>query len=654
MNSTDTAELLRRFVREGCQQAFTALVERYTPVVYGAARRRTGRHDLAAEITQSVFTELARRAPAMAWDDRLGAWLHRRALFDSSDALKSESRRLARETEASRRMHDSPLSSTGIAPFLDEALDRLPQTDRLALTLRYLEERDLRAVGRALGVSDDAAQKRIARALERLRSVFFRRGLSLTVAALAAALTAEAQARVPAGVVGSVTAGALHARTAGSLWFKAWPHLRAALLGSTGVLAIAAAPLWTQHRQLEQSDSTGAPGPAAEKSAVSSTSVNNVPRSANVPRMEEGLSVEEIVRRVAALTKLRQTGLISERGAALLSSIPKAQTLQALNLLHEAFREGFPNLRWINDNLSLLVSAAAEQNPAAALAWAKEHLSGQRRADCLARALIENLPHSFETIQPWLPLILIRETGALGEGSLAVTLLYYAARPLPFAEAAQSLVRLSAQFDSSAPCKAIGKLIGTLTETPAGKASASAARSVYWHALEQLPAPGQRNDLRADMLSEWAVIDFPAARACVETLPPELVPHFAGTVTFPPQSDSAADWRPHIDWLNRVAPEKVRNSIRALYQHSPEQTLAWMRAHPDLVTPMSQALMPEISCVAMPEDEAARAIKMQEVDALVRPFVQLWKTTDPGALQKYIQSTGTVTVRETLERCAQP
>jgi len=79
-----------------------------------------------------------------------------------------------------------------IAPFLDEAMAQLNETDRHALLLRFFEQRDLRQVGVALGSNEEAAKKRVTRAVEKLRALFVRRGVTLSAAGLAASLTTNA------------------------------------------------------------------------------------------------------------------------------------------------------------------------------------------------------------------------------------------------------------------------------------------------------------------------------------------------------------------------------------------------------------------------------------------------------------------------------
>ena len=72
-----------------------------------------------------------------------------------------------------------------IAPFLDEGLARLSEKDRQALLLRFFEQKSFLEVGAKLGANEDAARMRVARALKSLRGFFLKRGLTLSLAALA-------------------------------------------------------------------------------------------------------------------------------------------------------------------------------------------------------------------------------------------------------------------------------------------------------------------------------------------------------------------------------------------------------------------------------------------------------------------------------------
>jgi hypothetical protein len=95
-----------------------------------------------------------------------------------------------------------------IEPHLDDAMETLGETDRSALVLRYLENKSLREVGSALGMNENAAQKRVARALEKLRAVFTRRKIGISTTALAGAMATFGVQAAPAMLHGAIVAAA--------------------------------------------------------------------------------------------------------------------------------------------------------------------------------------------------------------------------------------------------------------------------------------------------------------------------------------------------------------------------------------------------------------------------------------------------------------
>lgn len=213
---------LREFAARRCEQSFRHLVEQHTPAVRAAALRILhGNEAQARDVTQSVFVELARRAAALPHGVVLGAWLHRVTCNQAAMLIRTEIRRRRRESIAAA-MHETPDSPDAswheIAPVLDEELNRLPASDRAALALRFLENRALRDVGAALGMSEDSARKRVARALERLRVRFVRRGIAAPGAAMLASLLAQhATVPVQAAVIAAATAAGLSTPAAGGL-----------------------------------------------------------------------------------------------------------------------------------------------------------------------------------------------------------------------------------------------------------------------------------------------------------------------------------------------------------------------------------------------------------------------------------------------------
>jgi hypothetical protein len=97
-----------------------------------------------------------------------------------------------------------------IEPLLEEAMSRLGAVDRDALILRFMEGKSLQEVGNALGLREDAARKRVYRAVEKLRVIFGQRGVFATSALLATALSASAAPTTPAGLAASVATAAIN------------------------------------------------------------------------------------------------------------------------------------------------------------------------------------------------------------------------------------------------------------------------------------------------------------------------------------------------------------------------------------------------------------------------------------------------------------
>lgn len=253
-----TWQRLHRYATRGCEVSFRELFESHAGLVYHAALR-VGRGDraLAEEVVQTVFADLARKARGFSPRIILPAWLHRHACLTTLQMLRSSRRRRSRERavaeEESHRTERPPAggSDPELRDHLDAALNALPATDRQVLILRFLEERDFRDIGRRLGISDDAAQKRATRGLERLRAVLARRGVAVTATAAGAALGLPAAA-VPAGVLpavmaslpaaaGSVGTATLASAGAGLALFTMKPVMLAAvaaLLAVTGVVVL--------------------------------------------------------------------------------------------------------------------------------------------------------------------------------------------------------------------------------------------------------------------------------------------------------------------------------------------------------------------------------------------------------------------------------
>lgn len=215
MMADETSQLLRQFTRERSETAFRELVRVHSPVVYGTALRMLGGDRAGAQdVTQEVFTLLVRKAGALD-GVLLSAWLYRQACRRASNLMRAESRRKQRELVAVDMMNTSAVPEESPAGLLggevDAALSTLSSGDRDALVLRYFEGQDYRKLGGSLGTSEEAARKRVSRAIQKLAEALQKRGIPVGAASLGTTMASLGATPVPASVVSQVTAQALSA-----------------------------------------------------------------------------------------------------------------------------------------------------------------------------------------------------------------------------------------------------------------------------------------------------------------------------------------------------------------------------------------------------------------------------------------------------------
>jgi RNA polymerase sigma factor (sigma-70 family) len=209
---TPDSELLRRFAKTNSEDAFAELVKRHVNLVYSAAlRQMNGDEHLAKDVSQTVFTDLARKASSLTRRETLTGWLYTSAHFAAAKIVRGENRRRDREEKFMREpTHENApeLDWEKLRLTLDDAMHELKETDREAVLLRYFENRQFAEVGAKLGLNENAARMRVERALEKLRDIFNKRGIT-TATALASVISANAIQIASANLAATLTTASI-------------------------------------------------------------------------------------------------------------------------------------------------------------------------------------------------------------------------------------------------------------------------------------------------------------------------------------------------------------------------------------------------------------------------------------------------------------
>ncbi|MDE3100561.1 MAG: sigma-70 family RNA polymerase sigma factor [Verrucomicrobiota bacterium] len=259
MTDAPDARLLEQFTRNGSEEAFAALVQRHIGLVHSVALRHTASSQHAEDITQAVFIILARKAKALGRRTVLPGWLYHTARLTAANWQRAETRRVRREQEAfMQSTFEEPATDAlwqKMRPQLDSAMAVLSAGERDALVLRYFQNQSMAEVGQLLGLAENTAQKRIGRALEKLRKFLFKRGVKSTAAAIGETISVNSVQVAPAVLAKSVTAAALAKGAAaststltlikGALKIMAWTKAKTVVIAGLSVVLAATTATFT-------------------------------------------------------------------------------------------------------------------------------------------------------------------------------------------------------------------------------------------------------------------------------------------------------------------------------------------------------------------------------------------------------------------------
>jgi RNA polymerase sigma factor (sigma-70 family) len=329
---SDDHALLRVYANDRSESAFAQLVSDHVDFVYATALRLVaGDAHLAQDVTQTVFIDLARKAASLLNQRSLEGWLYRATRFAAAKAVRTERRRAVREGKAFQEAGAMEVNSNAsapnssedwdrIAPVLDQAIEQLAAPDREAILLRFFARKNLRAVAETVGTTEEAARKRVSRALEKLRAYLLHRGVNISETALIAAFAAGAATVTPPALAAAVTTAAVAAPVALTtpailLQFMATAKTKIAIAS----LSLVAVPLVLQHQNISKLKSDNQ---ALQEQLLSAQAASISPATITLP--QNSADRLELMRLRAEVTALRRENQQRAQAAPLAQTAPAA------------------------------------------------------------------------------------------------------------------------------------------------------------------------------------------------------------------------------------------------------------------------------------------------------------------------------------------
>jgi len=255
------SDLLRSYVFDASGAAFTEVVRRNVTLVYSCILRRVGGDThLAEDVTQRVFSDLARKAPRLTKLTSVAGWLYVAANLASAETVRKERRRKIREILAHEmyeivepRGIQSPEGWSRLKDLLDELVCSLDAGDREVVVLRYFSKRSYSEIAEVVGTTDEGARKRVERALEKLRAKLERAGVRSSMDALEAELVKGSTSEPPvtlANRVASIAVIEFGTVSAATTWWLSLARILTSKTVTTGAVFLGAALLlvWQHHQ----------------------------------------------------------------------------------------------------------------------------------------------------------------------------------------------------------------------------------------------------------------------------------------------------------------------------------------------------------------------------------------------------------------------
>jgi RNA polymerase sigma factor (sigma-70 family) len=333
-------ELLRRFVEQRDQQAFTTIFRRHSAMVLGVGLRMVRQRQDAEDVCQATFLLLAKKAKAMVRHQSIAGWLHRTAYYLALKARQARQRRTRREGQVRCKTPPDPLADLSVRDLqmmLDDELNRLVEKHRTPILLCCLEGKTRDEAARLLGLPLSTVSGRLEAGREILRRRLAGRGVTLSLALAGGTLLSAGRGEAWAALAGTTSKAALQMFAGQNLnnivsiqvallingGMKAMFLSKVKLITTCGLaLAAASASVWTLLAAASAEGLAVQPPPpalAGQKQAAQKTPQRGGPGTILVTR-QDGIGGARAPAAVVVLTpEGKETSVLTEpKGARLL------------------------------------------------------------------------------------------------------------------------------------------------------------------------------------------------------------------------------------------------------------------------------------------------------------------------------------------------
>ena len=191
---TNDAELLERYAMTQDAEAFSAMSNSYSGLVYGTCLRILKNSHDAEDVAQECFLQLAQKAGQIK--SSLPGWLHSVATNMSKQKIRGEVRRRAREESVSQNMNESGVirdpSWQELKPHVDHAIEELPEDLKSPIILRYLQGKKQKDIAKVLGMNQSTVSRRLEDGVDEIRQALKRGGIVASLALIGSLMSANA------------------------------------------------------------------------------------------------------------------------------------------------------------------------------------------------------------------------------------------------------------------------------------------------------------------------------------------------------------------------------------------------------------------------------------------------------------------------------